>query len=284
LLHHWRVATKPLLSAAAPDEAADSAARVALATAANGGALSSTPVDGLQTLHDLAEYAFSKYASWPCTGTRPLLELRPSPKGGPPTKVFGPAVAWQTYAQVEQRAQLFGWGLRACGLAPQPDPDRGLAGVHRLDPDASAGFDAVAGRSCVCLYENTCADWLCCCLGAFGQSLVATTVYATLGVGSVVEAVNEGGLKVVFCNRVTVSVRVLRRLANRGAPGLVHLARFTFSQLRGKWTRAVILSCDCRDRSSLGKLGSLQMWVWARPLCPFSLTLWSVWHQRFFYF
>lgn len=191
----------PMLSAAAPEASAEgSAARVALATARAGGALSATPVEGLKTLHNLAEHAFAKYASWQCTGTRTLLELRPNPKG-PPTKVFGSATTWRTYAQVQRRAADFGWGLRACGLVPQPDPDQGLEGVHRT----SSGFDAVAGNSCVCLYENTCADWLSCCLGAFSQSLVATTVYATLGVGSVVDAVNEGNLKVVFCNRITVN-------------------------------------------------------------------------------
>jgi len=204
LLHRWRVATMPMLSAAAPEASAeDSAARVALATAKASGALSATPVDGLKTLHDLAEHAFAKYALWQCTGTRTLLELRPNPKG-PPTKVFDRATTWRTYAQVQRRAAEFGWGLRACGLVPQPDPDQGLESVQRLDHQASSGFDAVAGNSCVCLYENTCADWLSCCLGAFSQSLVATTVYATLGVGSVVDAVNEGNLKVVFCNRVTV--------------------------------------------------------------------------------
>jgi len=54
------------------------------------------------------------------------------------------------------------------------------------------------------IYENTCADWIVAANGCFSQSMVVSTVYATLGVDAVKEAVNEGKASMVLCNRVSV--------------------------------------------------------------------------------
>ena len=198
-LHGLRALRAPLLSVPVAD---DPSVRVSAATAAAGGGLLAAPEPGLATLHDLVTRAFEKFADWECLGTREVLEYRPNPSGragAPPVKVFGPA-AWLTYAEVQHASLEFGWGLRACGLEPQRVGGGGAA------------FDDAAGASSVLFYENTCAGWLLAALGCFSQSLCVTTVYATLGVGAVVEAVNEGGLRAVLCNRAAAA-----ELAGRAA-------------------------------------------------------------------
>ena len=52
---------------------------------------------------------------------------------------------------------------------------------------------------------HSCADWIVAANGCFSQSMVVSTVYATLGVDAVKEAVNEGKATVVLCNRVNVA-------------------------------------------------------------------------------
>uniref|UniRef100_A0A7S1RFZ4 AMP-dependent synthetase/ligase domain-containing protein n=1 Tax=Alexandrium catenella TaxID=2925 RepID=A0A7S1RFZ4_ALECA len=81
--------------------------------------------------------------------------------------------------------KAFGAGLRALGLEPQPDGD----------------FDTLEGKFKILMYEDTCADWIVCAHGALSQALVVATCYATLGIDSVVNAVQEGSIPVVVCNR-----------------------------------------------------------------------------------
>jgi len=150
-------------------------------------------------------------------GSREVLEYRPNPSGmagAPPVKVFGPA-KWLTYAEVAAQASDFGLGLvHGCGLFPQPEPRAGA------DGPSSEGFDAVAGASSLCIFENTCAAWMVAALGSFGMSLCVTTVYATLGSQAVVDVVNEGSLKVVLCNRSVAAEFAAR---HKDMPSLTHL-------------------------------------------------------------
>jgi long-chain acyl-CoA synthetase len=59
----------------------------------------------------------------------------------------------------------------------------------------------------VCLHDLVpqCPGWLVAALGCFSQSVSVTTVYATLGLQSVCDVVNEGGLKVVLLNRTVAA-------------------------------------------------------------------------------
>jgi len=54
------------------------------------------------------------------------------------------------------------------------------------------------------IFENTCAEWMVAAQGAFSQSIIVTTIYATLGMEAVSDAVQEGGIKAMVCNKRNV--------------------------------------------------------------------------------
>jgi len=100
-----------------------------------------------------------------------------------------------------ERARLFGQGLRAVGMKPQPRPNE------------YKDFNDLEGAFVLTMWENTCADWLMTAHGAFSQSMVVSTVYATLGTEAVIDAVNETGSPALICNRVNVGQ--VAKLASR---------------------------------------------------------------------
>ena len=150
-----------------------------------------TPDPSCLTAYELTAKAFKAYPDLKCMGTRKYLGMK-SVK--PPVKHFGD-VQWKTYAQVEQEVHQFGASLRAAGLVSAPD-------VARLDAHTT---------SCsLAIFENTCSDWMVAAQGAFSQGIVVTTIYATLGMDAVVDAVKDGSIRAIVCNQRNLSALVER--------------------------------------------------------------------------
>lgn len=148
-----------------------------------------TPREGISTLFDMTNDAFSRYGSRKCFGSREFLGWK-SPK----VKHFG-SVKWRTYEEVGILCRKFGAALRKQGLVAAPD---------------KATLDEIVTPCSVAIFENTCSEWLVAAMGAFSQSLIVTTIYATLGLEAVITAVNDGSIPAIVCNRTNVAKLVDR--------------------------------------------------------------------------
>jgi len=138
------------------------------------------PAGGESTLYEITKNAFNKFPTTKCMGTREYIGQK-SEK----VKEFGD-VQWRTYADVQKTAIQFGAALRGAGLvAASPTTD-----LKQLKAPCS-----------VALFENTCAEWMISALGCYTQSVITTTVYATLGMDAVVEAVNDCIIPLMVCNK-----------------------------------------------------------------------------------
>ena len=142
------------------------------------------PSSGASTLYDLAMIAFRSYGTNVCMRKRDFLGWK-SPK----VKEFGPTIHKLTYAEVGDQAHKFGAALRAVGCVPSP---------------AKTNLKKVKSPCRIAIFENTCPEWMMSALGAFSQSIGVTTVYATLGIDAVVEAINDNLIPVIVCNKKNV--------------------------------------------------------------------------------
>ena len=147
------------------------------------GKLAKSPHEGVATLYDLARDSFSDFADRNCMATREF-------KGWykPKVKHFGD-ISYRTYAEVGEEAHKFGAALRARGLVAAPD-------VTTLDK--------IKTNCSIAIFENTCPEWVISALGAFSQSVIVTTIYATLGMDAVIDAVNDGTISTIVCNKSNV--------------------------------------------------------------------------------
>lgn len=152
------------------------------------GKLAETPREGVTTLYDLVADAFTRYGGRNCMGTRQFLGWKVPNK----VKQFGD-VSWRTFAEMGVEAHKFGAALREAGVVPAPS-------TTTLDP--------VKESSRIAIFENTCADWMIAAMGAFTQSATVVTVYATLGVDAVIEAVVDNRISVIVCNKKDVKTLV----------------------------------------------------------------------------
>jgi long-chain acyl-CoA synthetase len=111
-----------------------------------------------------------------------------------PLKKFG-ETRWRKYSEVWKRAKAFGSGLRNLGMKPlEASTPEGTYGLE--------GYEASC-KSVPCtllIFEDTCEEWETALIGAATQSIVVATSYATLGISSVVEAINETNAHAVLCN------------------------------------------------------------------------------------
>jgi long-chain acyl-CoA synthetase len=148
--------------------------------------------ESLTTVWDTCQHSYKHYAGNPALGTRQLLSLDHKLHPKFPTKVFG-ETRWLTFEKVGENAVNFGKGLKSLGMTS-------------LNMKAGDDFDAQKGAFTMLLYENSCAEWFQAMQGAFSQSIVVSTAYATLGVEAVEAAVNEGGMVTVFCNKTNVKL------------------------------------------------------------------------------
>ena len=152
--------------------------------------LSTSPVPAregdVRTTAALLDHVAAKYGPRRAMGTREYLgDYRP--EGAKfPLKKFG-ETSWLTFAEVHARARRFGAALVDKSIAMRPLPP-------------GADVEAVDGPHTVLLFEDTCAEWMICALGALGQGLVVATSYATLGIDAVAEALNNSQCPVIVCN------------------------------------------------------------------------------------
>jgi long-chain acyl-CoA synthetase len=140
---------------------------------------------GATTLYEISRDSFRKYADLKCMGTR---EYQGVKTVKPLVKKFG-EVKWKTYQQVGEEVLKFGAALREAGLVPAPE---------------KATLEAITTPCSLAIFENTCQEWMIAAQGAFTQSLVVTTIYATLGMDAVIDAVNDGVVSAMVCNKRNV--------------------------------------------------------------------------------
>lgn len=144
-----------------------------------------TPRDGCYTLYDLVNASFRTYGTRNCMGFREFLGYKVPKK----VKHFG-ETKWLSFAEVGQMAHQFGAALRSAKLVPAPN---------------HTNLDKVTNSSRIAIFENTCKEWMIAAIGAFTQSITVVTVYNTLGMDAVVEAVVENLVVVLVCNKSTVA-------------------------------------------------------------------------------
>jgi long-chain acyl-CoA synthetase len=151
------------------------------------GKLATKPSTGASTLYEMADLSFKKCSTSVCMRSRQFLGWKDSKKK---VKEFGPDVKELTYQQVGEQAYKFGAALREIGGC--------------VPGDATATLDKVKKPCRIAIFENTCAEWMIAALGAFSQSIGVTTVYATLGIDAVTEAVVDNVIPVIVCNKTNV--------------------------------------------------------------------------------
>uniref|UniRef100_A0A7S1YLD0 AMP-dependent synthetase/ligase domain-containing protein n=1 Tax=Grammatophora oceanica TaxID=210454 RepID=A0A7S1YLD0_9STRA len=148
------------------------------------GNLLTVPSEGIDTLYAMAVDSFRKYGDRKCMGTREFLGWKSAH-----VKHFG-GTMWRSFAAVDTSAHKFGAALRARGLVAAPD----VATLEKLSEPCS-----------IAIFENTCPEWMISAVGAFSQSIIVTTVYATLGLDAVMDAINDGSIAAIVCNKLNVS-------------------------------------------------------------------------------
>ena len=126
----------------------------------------------------------AQYPNNPCMQKRHFIRWK-SPK----VKEFGPDVTTYTYKEVGEKCYKFGAALRAAGCVPSPP---------------TTDLEKVKTPCRMAIFENTCAEWLMSAVGASTQSVTVVTVYATLGLDAVVEAINDNIIPVIVCNKSNV--------------------------------------------------------------------------------
>lgn len=149
------------------------------------GNLCTTPHEGVETLYDLAKDAFKRYGNRDCMGTRTFLGWKVPGK----VKHFG-EITWKSYAEMGVEAHKFGAALRSAGVHPAP---------------YITNLEMIKTPRRIAIFENTCAEWMIAAMGAFTQGITVTTVYATLGMDAVIEAVADNIIPVLVCNKKDVA-------------------------------------------------------------------------------
>jgi long-chain acyl-CoA synthetase len=148
------------------------------------GNLAKVPRENVQTLYDLANDSFKRYASRNCTGQREFLGWKT-----PKIKHFGDNIKWLTFEEVGVMAHKFGAALSKAGVVAAPK---------------TTTLDKITTPCSLAIFENTCPEWMIAAIGAFSQSAIVTTIYATLGLDAVIDAVNDGSISAIVCNKKNV--------------------------------------------------------------------------------
>jgi len=105
-------------------------------------------------------------------------------------------VQWTTFEVVGIASHKFGAALRSVGLSSASE---------------ITTLDQIIDPCSLAIFENTCSEWLIAALGCFSQSISVTTIYATLGMGAVMDAVNDGVISAILCNKANVE-NVINRI------------------------------------------------------------------------
>lgn len=143
--------------------------------------------DAPTTSWEIIQRSIKLYEDEDCFGTREYLgKTKVEPGSGHFPKVIFGQTNWTTYGEAGENMAKLGSGLRVLGLQPQT---RGL------------NLETATGRHTMLIFEDTCEEWMTCLLGAHSQSICVATSYATLGISAVVDAIKEGGISCLLCNR-----------------------------------------------------------------------------------
>ena len=156
--------------------------------AENKGNLATIPSNGATTLYECFSKTLGKHGSSIAMRKRNFLGWKSAK-----VKEFGPEIFEFTYSEIGEKAFKFGAALAATGCVPS---------------DPVATLEKVTKPCRIAIFENTCAEWMIAALGAFSQSMGVATVYATLGIESVGEAVVDNSITVIVCNKVNVKYLV----------------------------------------------------------------------------
>ena len=148
------------------------------------GNLATIPSNGATTLYEIFSKTLSNHGSNVCMRNRHFLGWKTKK-----IKEFSPVITDLTYNEVGEKAHKFGAALAATGCVPS---------------DPTATLDKVNKPCRIAIFENTCSEWMIAALGAFSQSLAVATVYATLGIDSVAEAVVDNSISAIVCNKINV--------------------------------------------------------------------------------
>eukprot|EP00980_Cylindrotheca_fusiformis_P001680 scaffold381_cov138-Cylindrotheca_fusiformis.AAC.16 len=152
------------------------------------GNLATRPSNGATTIYELAKRAFDEHGGKVSMRQREFVGWK-SKK----VKEFSSTVKEWKFSEVEQITAKFGAALRANGCVPS---------------EPTTNLDKIKKPCRMAIFENTCPEWMMSCIGAFSQSIGVVTVYATLGIDAVVEAVNDNILPVIVCNKTNVKYLV----------------------------------------------------------------------------
>jgi len=146
--------------------------------------LATVPSNGATTLYEVFNKTLSSHGSNLCMRKRKFLGWK-SKK----VKEFGPDITDLTYDEVGEQTYKFGAALAATGCVPS---------------DPVATLEMVTKSCRIAIFENTCSEWMIAAIGAFSQSICVVTVYATLGIDSVTEAVVDNSISAIVCNKTNV--------------------------------------------------------------------------------
>jgi len=153
--------------------------------------LASQPFPGCNTLYDMALKSFKDHGAENATASREFLGMYTVK---PPVKKFG-VTKYRTFDDLNADSHKFGAALRKAGLVSAPD---------------EATLEGLTTSCSLAIFENTCGEWLTAALGAFSQSVIVTTIYATLGMDAVADAIQEGVVRAVVCDKRSVGDIVKR--------------------------------------------------------------------------
>mmetsp|Transcript_14576 Transcript_14576/g.32847 ORF Transcript_14576/g.32847 Transcript_14576/m.32847 type:complete len:730 (+) Transcript_14576:162-2351(+) len=154
--------------------------------------LQTKPSNNASTLYEILSISSRKYPDEVCFRQRKFLGMK-SPK----IKEFGPVPIEVTYKQADEMVHRFGAALRSKGIVASP---------------TTTTLEKNTAPCRMAIFENTCPEWMIACLGAVTQSVAVVTVYATLGIDAVGEAINDNAITTIVCNRTNVET-VLQKSA-----------------------------------------------------------------------
>jgi len=179
---------KEMYSTAVPDSPHDATKQSAPRRLGEGGPLVEK-TGSCGTLYEMMNEGVQNYGPKVAMITRRFVDLKKlKPTDRFPTKVYGDGFDKITYNELGENIKNFGAGLKALGMESLPP-------IKNLND-----FNKTEGKFIMVLYEDTCAQWTTALHGAFSQSMVIATCYATLGDDAVVAAVTETQAVTLFCN------------------------------------------------------------------------------------
>jgi len=143
-------------------------------------------------MFELSKRSFNTYGNKTCMSSRTYLGQKSAK-----VKEFSTETKDLTYSQVGDMANRFGAALKSVGMVSAPP---------------TTTLKQLASPCSFAIFENTCPEWMVASQGCFTQGLIVTTIYATLGMDAVVDAVEETGTTAMLCNKINVG-KLMDRIA-----------------------------------------------------------------------